>query len=83
MRATCKEGAVSALNLWVNQKGITEDLLVIAGDNYFEFDLSHFIAVYNGENTLVAICDIGDKNKASHFGVVMRRFLRLSGERLF
>jgi len=65
-----KEGAVSALNFWVNQKGITEDLLVIAGDNYFEFDLSHFIAAYNGKNTLVAICDISDKDKASHFGVV-------------
>ena len=27
-----KKGAVSALNLWIKQKGITEDLLVIAGD---------------------------------------------------
>ncbi len=72
-----KAGAVSALNFWVNQKGITEDLLVIAGDNYFEFELSQFIAAYNGRNTLIAICDIGDKKKASHFGVV-----RLNGHKI-
>jgi len=65
-----KKGAVSALNLWVEQKGITEDLLVIAGDNYFGFDLSHFTAAYNGRNALVAVYDIGDRDKASHFGVV-------------
>ena len=72
-----KKGAVSALNLWVEQKGITEDLLVIAGDNYFKFDLSQFIAAYNGKNTLVAVYDIGDRDKASHFGVV-----RLNGNKI-
>ncbi len=72
-----KKGAVSALNLWIKQKGITEDLLVIAGDNYFKFDLTHFIAAYNGKNTLVAVYDIGDINKASHFGVV-----RLNGNKI-
>ena len=51
--------------------------MVIAGDNYFEFDLAQFIAAYNGQNTLIAICDIGDKNKASHFGVV-----RLNGHKI-
>jgi glucose-1-phosphate thymidylyltransferase len=65
-----KKGAVSALNHWVRQKNITEDLLVIAGDNYFSFDLSLFITAYNGYNMLVAVHDIGDRDKASHFGVV-------------
>lgn len=65
-----KKGAVSSLNFWIDAKGIKEDLLAIAGDNYFEFDLSEFIAAYNGNNTLVAIYDIGDRNKASQFGVV-------------
>ena len=45
-------------------------MLVLAGDNYFGFDLSRFIAAYNGKNMLVAVYDIGDKDKASHFGVV-------------
>ena len=65
-----RKGAVGSLNFWVSQKNIAEDLLVIAGDNYFEFDLAEFIGAYNGKNTLVAVYDIGDKNKASQFGVV-------------
>jgi len=65
-----KKGAVSSLNLWIERKHITEDLLVIAGDNYFEFDLADFMARYNGKNTLVATYDISNKTKASQFGVV-------------
>ena len=65
-----RRGAVGSLNYWVSLKNITEDLMVIAGDNYFEFELTKFIASYNGKNALVAIYDIGDKSKASQFGVV-------------
>ena len=65
-----RKGAIGSLNFWVSHKNITEDLLVIAGDNYFEFELSKFITSYNGKNTLVAVYDIGDKNKARQFGVV-------------
>jgi len=65
-----RRGAVGSLNYWVSLKNITEDLMVIAGDNYFEFKLTKFIASYNGKNALVAIYDIGDKSKASQFGVV-------------
>jgi len=72
-----KKGAVGSLNFWVTAKHISEDLLVIAGDNYFEFDLSQFIAAYDGNNTLVAVHDIGDKSRAGQFGVV-----RLDGNHL-
>ncbi len=65
-----KRGAVSSLNFWIESKSLAEDLLVIAGDNYFGFDLPRFIAAYNGNNTLVAIHDIGDRRKASQFGVM-------------
>ena len=70
-------GAIGSLNFWVSRKAIDEDLLVIAGDNYFELDFSRFIATYNGETTLVAVHDIGDKSKASQFGVV-----RLDGHKI-
>jgi glucose-1-phosphate thymidylyltransferase len=63
-------GAVGSLDYWIRAKNIGEDLLVIASDNYFEFDLPQFIAAYDGENTLVAVYDIGDKSKASQYGVV-------------
>ncbi|MCK4785322.1 MAG: nucleotidyltransferase family protein [Desulfobacteraceae bacterium] len=65
-----KKGAVSSINFWINQAEIDEDLLVIAGDNYFEFNLADFIHACNGKNVLIAVYDIGDRNKASHFGVV-------------
>ena len=72
-----KLGAVGSLNFWIENKPIVEALLVIAGDNYFEFDLAQFIARYDGKYTLVAVYDIGDKGKASQFGVV-----QLDGHRI-
>ena len=72
-----KLGAVGSLNFWIENEQIAEDLLVIAGDNYFEFDLARFIAKYDGKHALVAIYDIGDKNKAIQFGVV-----QLAGHRI-
>ena len=65
-----KKGAIGSVDFWVNSKSITEDLLVIAGDNYFEFSITEFIAAYDGRNAVVAVYDIGNKSKASQFGVV-------------
>jgi glucose-1-phosphate thymidylyltransferase len=70
-------GAVGSIEYWVKEKKITEDLLVLASDNYFEFDLSRFIAAYNGRNPLVAVFDTGDRSKVSEFGVV-----QLKGNRI-
>ena len=72
-----KLGAVSALNFWIGQKGVTEDLMVIGGDNYFGFNLSEFITAYDGKNPLVAVYDIREISRASQFGVV-----RLDGNRI-
>ncbi len=63
-------GAIGSLDYWIRAQNIDEDLLVIASDNYFEFDLRRFIAAYDGEHTLVAVYDIGDKSKANQYGVV-------------
>lgn len=65
-----KKGAIGSLNFWVTEKKLTDDLLVIAGDNYFEFDLGQFIAAYDRRNVLVAVHDISDRKKATQFGVV-------------
>jgi glucose-1-phosphate thymidylyltransferase len=70
-------GAVGSLDYWIRDKKTNDDLLVIASDNYFEFDLRQFIAAYDGENTLAAVYDIGDRNKASQYGVV-----RLDGSKI-
>jgi glucose-1-phosphate thymidylyltransferase len=63
-------GAVGSLNYCVTTKNITDDLLVIAGDNYFESGLSQFISSYDGHTTLVGVYDTGDKSKCRQFGVV-------------
>lgn len=65
-----KKGAVSSINFWIDREGINEDLIIIAGDNYFEFNLTDFIGAYDGKNAFIAVYDIGDKNKARQFGVV-------------
>jgi len=70
-------GAVGSLDYWIRDKNITDDLLVIASDNYFELDLRRFIDAYNGRNTLAAVYDISDRNKAKPFGVV-----QLDGHRI-
>ncbi len=70
-------GAVGSMDYWIRAKNINDDLLVIASDNYFEFDLRQFISAYDGENTLVAVYDVGDTSKASRFGVV-----RLDGHKI-
>jgi glucose-1-phosphate thymidylyltransferase len=63
-------GAIGSIDYWIKAKNITDDLLVIASDNYFELDLQKFIVAYDGKYTLVAVYDIGDKSKAGQYGVV-------------
>ena len=71
-------GAVGSLNYCVATKNITDDLLVIAGDNYFESDISEFISSYDGQTTLVGVYDTRDKKKSSKFGVVRLDGLKIT-----
>lgn len=63
-------GAIGSITYWIMNEDINEDLLVVASDNYFEFNLSEFIGKFNGMNTLVAVHDIGDISLVSKYGVV-------------
>jgi glucose-1-phosphate thymidylyltransferase len=65
-----KKGALGSLTFGIEQGNIKEDLLVLASDDYFGFDLSRFIAAYGGKDALVAVHDIGDRQRAGQFGVV-------------
>jgi len=77
MKEEDKLGAIGSLDFWVSAVPIAEDLLVIAGDNYFEFSLLGFLGAYDGQHTLVAVHDLGNRNLARQFGVV-----RLDGVRI-
>lgn len=70
-------GAVGALNYWITNRGINEDLLVFGSDNYFEFDLQSFISAFDKKHMLVAVYDLGDPGKATQYGVV-----KLQGKRI-
>ncbi len=68
-----KKGALYATSLVIQEKKIQEDILVIAGDNYFGFSFDQFFVEFQSfaEDVLLAVYDIEDAQKASFFGVVV------------
>lgn len=67
-----KKGALGATALVIETEKMDEDLLLLAGDNYFGFTIENLLKRYQG-NPLLAAFDIKDKEKASKFGVVVQR----------
>jgi glucose-1-phosphate thymidylyltransferase len=65
-------GAIGDMLFVVEQASIDDDLLVIAGDNLFEFALADFVAFWQakGVASAVAVRDVGSLELASHYGVV-------------
>jgi glucose-1-phosphate thymidylyltransferase len=63
-----KKGAVGAVRYWIKTKNLQEDLIVIASDNYFDLDLTDMLKKYNGHNVMIAVYDVGDKQKACETG---------------
>jgi glucose-1-phosphate thymidylyltransferase len=63
-----KKGAVGAVDYWIKVKNISEDLLIIAADNYFELDINELIASFNVHDPLIVVYDIGDKDRACEIG---------------
>ncbi|MDD5422933.1 MAG: nucleotidyltransferase family protein [Candidatus Omnitrophota bacterium] len=65
-------GAVQDLEFAIKSKKIDDDLLVIAGDNLFDFDLDRFIEFAKGraDGVSVALHDIKKFESARSFGVV-------------
>ncbi len=67
-----KKGALGATALVIQKEKIEEDLMLLAGDNYFGFKVKDFLAVFH-KNPLLAAYDIGDLEKAGKFGVVIEK----------
>jgi glucose-1-phosphate thymidylyltransferase len=65
-----KLGALGAIAQWVEQEKIDDDILVLTGDNYLGFSLSHFLEKFHG-NPLLAAHDIADRERAKAFGTVL------------
>lgn len=64
-----KKGALGATALVLKEYGIDSPLLLIAGDNYFGFDLEAFLQSYDGK-TLLASFDTQSLHRAKQFGVL-------------
>jgi len=57
-----KLGSIGALNFLINRLGLKEDLLIIGGDNLFDFDLKDLIEFYRAKKkSVVLLYDMKDK----------------------
>lgn len=65
-----KLGPLRAIDHFIREERVDEDLMVVGGDNVFGFSLSDFVLAYSGRSALVAVYDVKDKEKAKKFGVV-------------
>jgi glucose-1-phosphate thymidylyltransferase len=66
-------GAIGDIRFVIDNAGLErDDLLVIAGDNLFDFSLSDFVSFWRGksEASAVAVHDVGDRELASKMGIV-------------
>lgn len=65
-------GAVGDLDLAIARGELDDDLLVVAGDNLFDFSLAGMVSFWGGrpDASAVALYDCGDLELATHFGIV-------------
>ncbi|MDO8468980.1 MAG: NDP-sugar synthase [Candidatus Peribacter sp.] len=70
-RDTEKLGALGAVAQWITQRSITEDVLLLTGDNFFGFSIQEFLGQYTPGLPLLAAHDIGDPGRAQSFGTIV------------
>ena len=66
-------GAIGDLRFVVEQASLDDDLLVIAGDNLFDFSLADYVSFWRergGPASAVAVRDVGSLELAAHYGIV-------------
>jgi len=65
-------GAIGDIQFVIDQAGLDDDLLVIAGDNLFDFSLPDFVSFWRskGRASAVAVRDVGSLELAAQYGIV-------------
>ena len=65
-------GAIGDMQFVIEHAKLDDDLLVIAGDNLFEFSLTEFVSYWQtkGVASAVAVRDVGSLELASQYGIV-------------
>ncbi|MDE1851573.1 MAG: nucleotidyltransferase family protein [Candidatus Micrarchaeota archaeon] len=66
-----KFGAIKGINYTIDKAGIKDDLLIVAGDNFYKFGLGKVIEHFNKtRKPTVALYDLKSLEDATRFGVV-------------
>jgi glucose-1-phosphate thymidylyltransferase len=65
-----KKGALAATAMCIDHYKIDNDIILLAGDNYFGFKFSDFLK-NTTNNPMLAVYDIESKKKAKKFGVIV------------
>jgi glucose-1-phosphate thymidylyltransferase len=67
-----KLGSIGALNFLIHRLGLSDDLLIIGGDNLFDFDISDLIDFYRAKKkSVVLLYDMEEKERVKgKYGVL-------------
>jgi glucose-1-phosphate thymidylyltransferase len=65
-------GAIGDMQFVIDAAGLDDDLLVIAGDNLFDYSLRDFVGYWRGKGvaSAVAVRDVGSRELAKQYGIV-------------
>ena len=67
-----KLGSIGALQYFIDKEGTDDDLMVINGDNLFEFNLANMVSFYKDKQTFVfGTYDTRSVDEAKKLGVVL------------
>ena len=66
-----KLGALGGIQYVIESENIADDVLLVAGDNLFDFDLNRIVSYWKSVGgPVVAVCDIENRERAKLYGVV-------------
>ena len=64
-------GSLGDIDFVIEQENIRDSIMVVAGDNLFEFSLKEFVGSHKEHNkSTVALYDVQDKELAKQYGIV-------------
>lgn len=66
-----KFGAIKGINYTIEKAGLKDDLLIVAGDNFYDFSLLRLVDEFKKHRKVtIAVHDIKSTDEAKRFGVV-------------
>jgi glucose-1-phosphate thymidylyltransferase len=63
-------GAIGDINFVLKEEDITDDLLIVGGDNLFEEDLNNFVGYFKNKGSTILLNDVKNEQLATQLGIV-------------